>query len=91
MRNTHTHDSVNMDRSVANNLSQAGLVLDELGPAHLREVRDGAASLNAKYEQARRQKDERKQASFTTTWPLHTFNGCVPTFVNDPINNLINQ
>lgn len=40
----------------------AGLVLDELGPAHLREVRDGEASLNAKYEQARRQKDEREQA-----------------------------
>lgn len=62
VRNTHTHDSVNMDRSVANNLSQAGLILDELGPAHLREVRDGEASLNAKYEQARRQKDEREQA-----------------------------
>lgn len=62
VRNTHTHDSVNMDRSVANNLSQAGLVLDELGPAHLREVRDGEASLNAKYEQARRQKDDREQA-----------------------------
>lgn len=43
-------------------LSHAGLVLDELGPAHLREVRDGEASLNAKYEQARRQKDEREQA-----------------------------
>lgn len=41
---------------------QAGLVLDELGPAHLREVRDGDASLNAKYEQARRQKDDREQA-----------------------------
>ena len=43
-------------------IAQAGLVLDELGPAHLREVRDGEASLNAKYEQARRQKDEREQA-----------------------------
>ncbi|MER0007758.1 ParB N-terminal domain-containing protein [Corynebacterium sp. KPL4064] len=43
-------------------IAQAGLVLDELGPAHLLEVRDGAASLNAKYEQARRQKDEREQA-----------------------------
>ena len=72
-------------------MSQAGVVLDELGPAHLREVRDGAASLNAKYEQARRQKDERKQASFTTTWPLRTFNGSAPTIVNNPINKLINQ
>lgn len=43
-------------------IAQAGLVLDELGPAHLREVRDGEASLNSKYEQARRQKDEREQA-----------------------------
>lgn len=43
-------------------IAQAGLVLDELGPAHLREVRDGEASLNAKYEQARRQKDDREQA-----------------------------
>lgn len=43
-------------------IAQAGLVLDELGPAHLREVRDGDASLNSKYEQARRQKDEREQA-----------------------------
>lgn len=43
-------------------IAQAGLVLDELGPAHLREVRDGDASLNAKYEQARRQKDDREQA-----------------------------
>lgn len=43
-------------------IRQAGAVLDELGPAHLREVRDGEASLNAKYEQARRQKDEREQS-----------------------------
>lgn len=43
-------------------MSQAGVVLDELGPAHLREVRDGAASLNAKYEQARKQKEQREQA-----------------------------
>lgn len=43
-------------------IAQAGLVLDELGPAHLIEVRDGVPSLNAKYEQARRQKDEREQA-----------------------------
>ena len=43
-------------------IAQAGLVLDELGPAHLLEVRDGVASLNSKYEQARRQKDEREQA-----------------------------
>lgn len=43
-------------------IAQAGLVLDELGPAHLREVRDGDASLNAKYGQARKQKEEREQA-----------------------------
>lgn len=43
-------------------IGRAGTVLDELGPAHLREVRDGEASLNAKYEQARRQKDDREQA-----------------------------
>lgn len=48
--------------SIKEPIAQAGLVLDELGPAHLREVRDGEASLNAKYEQARRQKDEREQA-----------------------------
>ena len=62
IRNTHTSESGNMDATVAKNLSYAGMVLDELGPAHLREVRDGEASLNAKYEQARRQKDEREQA-----------------------------
>lgn len=43
-------------------IAQAGLILDELGPAHLREVRDGVASLNAKYEQARKQKEQREQA-----------------------------
>lgn len=41
-------------------IAQAGLILDELGPAHLIEVRDGDASMNAKYEQARRQKEERE-------------------------------
>lgn len=40
----------------------AGLVLDELGPAHLIEVRDGTATLNAKFEQARRVKEERETA-----------------------------
>lgn len=49
-------------KSIKNNLALAGFVLDELGPAHLREVRDGAASLNAKYEQARKQKEQREQA-----------------------------
>lgn len=43
-------------------IKRSGVILDELGPAHLREVRDGEASLNAKYEQARRQKDDREQA-----------------------------
>ncbi|MGV3159828.1 ParB N-terminal domain-containing protein [Corynebacterium sp. 32222D000AT] len=62
IRNTHTSESGNMDATVAKNLSYAGLVLDELGPAHLLEVRDGEASLNAKYEQARRQKEDREQA-----------------------------
>ncbi|ANE09069.1 MULTISPECIES: ParB N-terminal domain-containing protein [Corynebacterium] len=36
---------------------QSGMVLDILGPAHLEEVRDGATSLNAKYEEARREKE----------------------------------
>lgn len=36
IRNTHNHDSVSMDRTIANVLAQAGLVLDVLGPAHLR-------------------------------------------------------
>lgn len=58
---------VNSDSGWRNRMNETGLVLDELGPAHLREVRDGAASLDAKYEQARRQKDERKQTSFTTS------------------------
>lgn len=49
-------------RAESEALRCAGLVLDELGPAHLREVRDGAASLNAKYEQARKQKEQREQA-----------------------------
>nr|DAL41094.1 MAG TPA_asm: putative CHROMOSOME PARTITIONING PROTEIN PARB [Caudoviricetes sp.] len=62
VRNTHTSETGSMEATVAKNLSYAGLVLDELGPAHLREVRDGDASLNAKYEQARRHKDEREQA-----------------------------
>lgn len=50
------------DRAGSVAIAQAGTVLDELGPAHLREVRDGEASLNAKYEQARRQKDDRERA-----------------------------
>ncbi|WP_408922346.1 ParB N-terminal domain-containing protein [Corynebacterium kefirresidentii] len=55
-------ESGNSDSGWRNRMNEAGLILDELGPAHLREVRDGAASLNSKYEQARRQKDEREQA-----------------------------
>ena len=43
-------------------MSQAGVVLDELGPAHLLEVRDGEENLNSKYQKARSQKEEREQA-----------------------------
>lgn len=43
-------------------LAQAGIVLDELGPAHLIEVRDGTAFLKTKYNEAKHLKDEREQA-----------------------------
>ena len=42
-------------------LSHAGVVLDELGPAHLIEVRDGLESLKDKYDEAKRIKDKREQ------------------------------
>lgn len=50
VRNTHTHESVSMDRSTANAVAQAGTVLDELGRDALEEVRDGIKSLNSAYE-----------------------------------------
>lgn len=62
VRNSIIQNSGLQGSAERESLRCAGLVLDELGPAHLREVRDGEASLNAKYEQARRQKDEREQA-----------------------------
>lgn len=43
-------------------MSQAGVVLDELGPAHLIEVRDGIEPLKTKYDKAKSIKDEREQA-----------------------------
>lgn len=43
-------------------LAQAGIVLDELGPAHLIEVRDGTAFLKTKYNEAKHLKEEREQA-----------------------------
>lgn len=43
-------------------LAQAGIVLDELGPAHLIEVRDGTAFLKTKYNEAKHLKDERETA-----------------------------
>ena len=55
-------EALHLDSPTKKALAQAGLVLDELGPAHLREVRDGGVSLNAKYDQARKQKEEREQA-----------------------------
>ena len=62
IRNTHSGSSSNIEAALTKATTQAGLILDELGPAHLIEVRDGDASLNAKYEQARKQKEEREQA-----------------------------
>lgn len=62
VRNSIIQNSGLQGSAERESLRCAGLVLDELGPAHLREVRDGEASLNAKYEQARRQKDDREQA-----------------------------
>ena len=60
VRNTHTSEFGSIEATVTKNLAYSGLILDELGPAHLIEVRDGAASLNAKYEQARKQKESRE-------------------------------
>lgn len=62
VRNSIIQNSGLQGSAERESLRCAGTVLDELGPAHLREVRDGEASLNAKYEQARRQKDDREQA-----------------------------
>lgn len=62
MRNSIIQNSGLQGSAERESLRCAGLVMDELGPAHLREVRDGAASLNAKYEQARKQKEQREQA-----------------------------
>lgn len=62
MRNSIIQNSGLQGSAERESLRCAGLVMDELGPAHLIEVRDGEASLNKKYEQARRQKDEREQA-----------------------------
>lgn len=62
MRNSIIQNSGLQGSAERESLRCAGLVMDELGPAHLREVRDGDASLNAKYEQARKQKEEREQA-----------------------------
>lgn len=62
VRNTHTSEFGSIEATVAKNLAYSGLILDELGPAHLIEVRDGEASLNAKYKQACQQKEARKTA-----------------------------
>lgn len=43
-------------------IHQCGIVLDVLGPPHLRAVRDGETSLNAAYEEARREKDRIENA-----------------------------
>lgn len=62
VRNSITQNSGLQGHNEKEALRLAGLILDELGPAHLAEVRDGDVSLNSKYEQARRQKDQREQA-----------------------------
>lgn len=62
MRNSIIQNSGLQGSAERESLRCAGLVMDELGPAHLIEVRDGEASLNKKYEQARRQKEERETA-----------------------------
>ncbi|MCS5479781.1 ParB N-terminal domain-containing protein [Corynebacterium sp. YIM 101645] len=43
-------------------IRQAGTVLDALGPPHLRAVRDGETTLNAVYEEARREKERIENA-----------------------------
>lgn len=57
VRNTHNGQSSDMEGGTLKALQRCGLVLDVLGPAHLEEVRDGAASLNSKHEEARREKE----------------------------------
>lgn len=44
-------------------MRQCGLILDILGPDALREVRDGAATLNRKYEDAQKKRREDEEAA----------------------------
>lgn len=87
-RNTHTHDSVSMDRTVANVLSQAGLVLDVLGAPYLRAVRDGDESLNAVYEKAKaeknRQDNEARQRAEFEARQAQTEEEARELFINNP-------
>lgn len=62
MRNSIIQNSGLQGSAERESLRCAGLVMDELGPAHLIEVRDGEASLNAKYKQACQQKEARETA-----------------------------
>ena len=50
IRNTHSGSSSSMDAAITKAVSQCGLILDILGPDALREVRDGAATLNRRCE-----------------------------------------
>lgn len=62
IRNTHNGQQSAMEDGMAKAIQRCGTVLDELGPAHLKEVRDGDATLNAKFEKSRRVKEERETA-----------------------------
>ena len=44
-------------------MRQCGLILDTLGPDPLRKVRDGAATLNAKYEDAQKKRRDDEEAA----------------------------
>ena len=56
--NTTLQDSAKSTRGEQEARRQAGLILDILGPDAVREVRDGTATLNAKYEAAQRKRHE---------------------------------
>lgn len=61
-RGTINEDLRLSDSNMKKALEQSGTVLDILGPTHLAEVRDGDATLNAKYEQARAEKARQDNA-----------------------------
>lgn len=61
-RGTINEDLRLSDSSMKKALEQSGVVLDILGAVHLKEVRDNHASLNAKYEEARKEKERLETA-----------------------------